>query len=74
MTLKDLRLKRKLTQKEASEEFDITPEYLSMLERGDRNPSDELKEDMARVYKTTVANIFLAIKETKRFKETITAK
>ena len=72
MTLKELRVKRKLTQKEASEYLKITPEYLSMIERGDRNPSDELKEKMSELYKKSMADIFLTIKETKCLKPKIT--
>ena len=65
-TLRDLRENRRLTQEEAAKEFDITKEYLSMLERGERNPSDKLKEKMASFYKVSISYIFLAINETKR--------
>lgn len=65
-TLKELRENKKLTQEEVSKEFDITKEYLSMLERGERNPSDKLKEKMASFYKVSVSYIFLAVNETKR--------
>ena len=43
----------------------ITKEYLSMLENGDRNPSDSLKEKMAKLYNCNIADIFLAINSTK---------
>lgn len=66
--LKSLRETKKLTQEQASEILNITKEYLSMLERGIRNPSDKLKESLAKLYGVTVYDIFLASKETKCFK------
>ena len=67
-TLQELRNNRKLTQEQASKLLTITKEYLSMLENGDRNPSDNLKEKMARLYNCDIAYIFLAINSTKRLK------
>ena len=67
-TLQDLRNNRKLTQEQASKLLTITKEYLSMLENGDRNPSDNLKEKMARLYNCDIAEIYLAINLTKRLK------
>lgn len=65
-TLKELRESRGMTQEEASNEFEITKEYLSMLERGERNPSDKLKEKMAKFYNVSMYYIFLTCNETKR--------
>ena len=67
-TLQDLRKEKDLTQEQASKLLSITKEYLSMLENGDRNPSDTLKEKMAKLYNCDIANIFLAISSTKRLK------
>lgn len=67
-TLQKLRIKKELTQEQASKILDITKEYLSMLENGDRNPSDSLKEKMARLYDCQIADIYLAINSTKRLK------
>ena len=67
-TLKDFRVNKELTQEQASKILDITKEYLSMLETADRNPSDNLKEKMAKLYDCTVADIYLAISSTKRLK------
>lgn len=64
-TLKELRENKKITQEEEAEELGITKEYLSMLERGDRNPSDKLKEKMANFFKVSIGYIFLAVNETK---------
>ena len=66
-TLKELREAVKLTQEQASKSLNITKEYLSMIERAERNPSDELKEKMAILYKVSINYIFLSIKETKCF-------
>lgn len=67
-TLKELRENKGLTQEQASKIFDITKEYLSMIERGERNPSDNLKEKMANLYDVSISLIFLSIRETKCFK------
>ena len=67
-TLQELRQKRKLTQEQASKSLGITKEYLSALERAERNPSDKLKAKMAELYKISEVEIFLACKETKCFK------
>lgn len=68
-TLQDLRKDKKLTQEEASSMLLITKEYLSMLENGTRNPSDSLKEKMAKLYNCNIADIFLAINSTKCLKK-----
>lgn len=68
-TLQDLRKDKKLTQEEASSMLLITKEYLSMLENGTRNPSDSLKEKMAKLYNCNIADIFLAINSTKYLKK-----
>ena len=65
-TLKDLRESKKLTQEQSSKILLITKEYLSMLENGIRNPSDTLKEKMAKLYGCSIPDIFLAINSTKR--------
>lgn len=67
-TLKELRENKKLTQEQASNRLNITKEYLSMIERAERNPSDSLKEQMSELYGTSIGNIFLAIKQTKCLK------
>ena len=63
-TIKELREKRQLTQCEVAKLLGITKEYVSMLERGKRNPSDKLKEDMAKLYKVTITDIYMVIKNT----------
>ena len=68
-TLKDLRNNKKLTQDQASKLLAITKEYLSMLENGDRNPSDKKKKKMAKLYNCSIADIFLSVNSTKRLKQ-----
>ncbi len=69
-SLQTLRIQKGLTQEQASKILSITKEYLSMLETADRNPSDKLKEKMAKLYECEIADIFLAINSTKRLKKT----
>lgn len=59
-TLKQYREDRNLTQIEASKILGINAIYLSHIENGRRNPSDNLKNKMARLYKVPVTDIFLA--------------
>jgi len=66
--MQELRETRHLTQRETAKLLDITKEYLSMIECGKRNPSDALKERLAKLYNVSVSDIFLSLKETKRFK------
>jgi putative transcriptional regulator len=58
--LKELRLKAKMTQKELAEELKVTPDYISMIERGDRTPGFRLSKKMADYFNTTVDEIFFA--------------
>lgn len=67
-TLQELRKEKNLTQEQTSKILAITKEYLSMLENGDRNPSDSLKEKMAKLYNCEISDIFLSINSTKRLK------
>ena len=65
-TLKELREKNNLTQKEVSERLGVNKNYISMIENGTRNPSDKMKNELAKIYKCTVIDIFLSIQTTKR--------
>ena len=44
MTLQEMRLKKGLTQEQASKILEINSDYLSMVENKIRNPSDKLKK------------------------------
>lgn len=68
MTLQEMRIKKGLTQQQASKILDINADYLSMLENKNRNPSDKLKKKMAKLYDVSIADIFLAIQLTKCLK------
>lgn len=64
-TLKELREKNNLTQKEVSEKLGVNKNYISMIENGSRNPSDKMKNELAKIYKCSVVDIFLSIQTTK---------
>lgn len=50
------------SQKEIANELGISVSALSMYESGERNPRDDLKIRMARLYKTTVGHLFFGEK------------
>ena len=64
-TLKTLREDNGLTQKQVAKKLDTTITYISLIENGSRNPSDKMKEKMAKLYGCSITDIFLAIKLTK---------
>lgn len=64
-TLKQLRESRKMTQDEVGKATGKTTRYISMIEQGIRNPSDKMKERLARVYKVSLMQIFLSTQTTK---------
>lgn len=63
--IQELRVKNNLTQYQVAKETGVTKNYISMIERGIRNPSDKMKERLAKLYNTTVVQIFLAYDRTK---------
>ena len=42
-TFKELRIKNKLTQEQLAQKSGFSKDYISMIERGERNPSDKAK-------------------------------
>ena len=64
-TLKELRESVNMTQADVAEKLDKTITYISLLENGKRNPSDKLKEQLSKIYKVSISDIFLSIKLTK---------
>lgn len=64
-SLKELRQKKGLTQKQVAKLTDKTVIYISMLENGKRNASDNMKQRLAKIYECDISDIFLAIKSTK---------
>lgn len=63
--LKDLRLKRKLLQREVAEKCNITTNYLQMLEAGTRSPSVKLIYKLCAVYNCDIRTFFMALQLTK---------
>ena len=64
LTFKELRIKNKLTQEQLAEKSGFSKDYISMIERGERNPSDKAKAIFANIFNVTVVQIFLAIQRT----------
>ena len=63
--LQELRINKNLTQEEVGKLTDTTKDYISLLERGKRNPSDKMKEKLAKIYGVNIVQIFLAAQRTK---------
>ena len=63
MTLKELRQRECLTQKEVAEKVGLTNKFISDMEQGRRKPSDKSKIKLAEVYHVTPVDIFLACYE-----------
>ena len=64
-TLKQLRLDEGLTQEEVALRTDKTRTYICLLENGKRNPSDNMKKQLAKLYNISIGDIFLAIESTR---------
>ena len=58
MTFKELRLKNKLTQEQVAEKSGFSKDYISMIERGERNPSDKAKAIFAEIFNVPIVQIF----------------
>lgn len=63
--LKERREKNGLTQKKVAQLLGVNKNYISMLENGTRNPSDKMKEQLAKIYNCSTIDIFLSIQTTK---------
>lgn len=64
MNLKQLRKKTNLTQNEVAKLSGLTIRFISDIENGRRNPSDNSKKKLAKIYKVPVVEIFLACQRT----------
>jgi len=64
LTFKELRIKNNLTQEQLAEKSGFSKDYISMIERGERNPSDKAKAIFANIFNVTIVQIFLAIQRT----------
>jgi transcriptional regulator with XRE-family HTH domain len=63
--MKQLREAVGLTQKQVANKTNKTETYISLLENGNRNPSDKLKKELANLYGVSISEIFLALELTK---------
>ena len=64
LTFKELRLRSKLTQEQLAEKSGFSKDYISMIERGERNPSDKAKGIFAEIFGVPAVQIFLAMQRT----------
>lgn len=60
-TMKQLREKKGLTQEQVAKLIDTTVTFISLLENGKRNASDETKKKLAKIYDCEISDIFLAL-------------
>ena len=63
-SLKQLRENKGLTQEQVAKLTDTTITFISLLENGKRNASDETKKKLAKLYDCEVVDIFLALQLT----------
>lgn len=64
ITMKQLREKKNFTQEQVAKLTDTTVTFISLLENGKRNASDEMKKKLAKIYDCEIADIFLALQLT----------
>ena len=60
-TMTQLREKKGLTQEQVAKLIDTTVTFISLLENGKRNASDETKKKLAKIYDCEISDIFLAL-------------
>ena len=60
-TMKQLRERKGLTQEQVAKLIDKTVTFISLLENGKRNASDETKKKLAKIYDCEISDIFLAL-------------
>jgi transcriptional regulator with XRE-family HTH domain len=65
-TLKELRVRKKLLQRDVAKKCNITPTYLYLLETGARSPSVNLIYKLCSVYNCDIRTLFSALQVTKR--------
>lgn len=63
-SLKELRKINNLTQEQVAKSTNTTKTYISLLENGKRNASDDMKKKLAKVYNCKIVDIFLALQLT----------
>lgn len=60
-TFKELRIEAGLTQEEVAKKTGYSKDYISMIERGERNPSDKAKKVFANIFGVSIVQIFLSL-------------
>ncbi len=63
-TFKELRIMNNLTQDELAKKSGYSKDYISMIERGKRKPSDKAKGIFAEIFNVPIVQIFLATQRT----------
>ena len=61
--IRELRMERHMEQSELARLVDVRRETIGRLERGQYNPSLKLAMDIAKVFHTTVEDIFVCTEE-----------
>ena len=61
--IRELRMERHMEQSELARRVDVRRETIGRLERGQYNPSLKLAMDIAKVFHTTVEDIFVFTEE-----------
>lgn len=64
VTFKELRLNSNLTQEQLAKKSGFSKDYISMIERGERNPSDKAKAIFAKILNVPIVQIFLSLQRT----------
>ena len=65
MSFKEMRLYKNMIQEKLAELSGYSKDYISMLERGERNPSNKAKAIFAKIFDVPIVQIFLVIQWTK---------
>lgn len=66
--VKDKRIEKNLTQLELANLVGVTPKYIGFIENGERNPSLQVAQKIAKILDSTIDDIFLRSKCTNRTK------
>lgn len=57
--VKDKRIEKNLTQLELANLVGVTPKYIGFIENGERNPSLQVAQKIAKILDSTIDDIFL---------------
>ena len=68
--IKELRARYDLTQEDLAKKVGVRRETILYLEKGKYNPSLKLAHDIAKVLRTTIADLFIFEEDQKRQEQT----